>query len=396
MARITVLFLVTALVLAGIPTAATAQSDDVVTMTVSVVDRSGDPVGSATIEATWDGGEGTGTTRANGKALIDVPRGETVDFEVQNADYIRNTPYTVQSASEREVGITVAERGKAVINVTNPRGEEVEDAIVRLWHNGKNVVNARTGSDGIHQTQDIEHGEYTLVTFKGGYVKNRTTITVDGVVGEHRTISQSSVPVTLTVTDDNEHFETPEPVENAQITVEGVGSVNTLSNGEYTMSLPVNDEYDVTVTKDGYDEVTPSIDIDEEPTSLDVSIQRIPAISINPGSQRIVIGENASIEVTNEYGTPVEGATVSFDGSTVGETDENGELEFPIDSEGEHTIRAEWEDLSTSQTIEGVQAAEKNGNGTAEESGGDGPGFTPVVGVVAVLLAAGLLRRRRH
>src|SRR6056297_2767606 len=172
MTRTTALLLTVVVLLSGVPMTATAQTTQDVTLTISVVDRDGDPVAEAGVEATWDGGNATETTRSNGQALIDVPSGANVEIDVTSDEYIRNTDYDIESASAGDVEITVAEKGSATVEVTNEQGTPVQGAWVRLWQDGTRVVNERTDENGVHETDAIEQGEYHLFVFKEGYLRN--------------------------------------------------------------------------------------------------------------------------------------------------------------------------------------------------------------------------------
>jgi PGF-CTERM protein len=285
--------------------------------------------------------------------------------------------------------------------VRDTQGDPVSNAIVRLWQDGQPIVNTRTDADGVLESPVVERGEYRLVAFKEGYLRNSSTLQVDGDVSRTVNIESDSVTVTFDVTDD--HFSPPEPVQGAQIEIEDIGTIQTLNSGEATASVPVNSNLDVTVSKANYTEVTETLRTGEEDMMLNVTIQRTPSISVDPANDRVVIGESTSVTITNEYGNPVEGASVSLDGSSVGETDANGQLSVTIESEGEHTVSAQADGLQAETVIQGVRAATSTAAPTAtatatdtqapETTSGDGPGFTAVLALVALLVVAGRLRR---
>jgi PGF-CTERM protein len=389
----------------GAPGAATltAQSEAQVTLTVTVVDQSGNPLDGADLSATWNGGGPVNaTTAANGKAFLDVPEGADVTIRVDRSFYVRNRPYVVENATAGEVTIEMAQRGQATVVVRDSDGR-VSDAIVRMFQDGRPVINARTGEDGTFTTPDIEHDEYTLITFREGYLRNRTTVTVDGNVRQSMTIEQSTVLATFRVRDD--HFDPAESLTGANVSVPGVADVTTQSSGRVTVSVPVNDRYEVGITKPGYERVTRELDVGESAVSLNATIRRIPAINVTTDNRRVVVGEPVRVTVTDEYDDPVPNASVSLDGSTVGETNANGVLSVPIESAGNHTIGASSGDLSTSATVEGVEPAPEETPTatptptpvptTTEPSGALGPGFGPIAAILALLAVALLARRRR-
>ena len=398
MQRTTVLCVVVLMAVSAVPLPAAAQSEQV-TLTVTVVDGQGQPLSGAEFNASWDGGNVVETTRANGQALIDAPRGADVALDVESSNYIRNEPYVVESAENEQVEVEVALKGSATVTVFDQSGDRVNNAVVRLWQDGRPIVNSRADENGELQTPTIEQGEYRLVVFREGYYRNRTTLEVDGQVSQTMTIESGSATVTFDVSDD--HFNPARSVQGASIEVAGIGTVQTLQNGEATIQVPVNDVYDVTISKANYSEVTRPVDVEEGPKTVDITVNREPAISISPSNDRVVTGESVEVRITNEYDTPVSNASVSLDGEQVGQTNAEGRLSFVVESQGEHTIRATHQGNSAEYTIEGVTAAttraQQNDTTTEGDDGGSstfGPGFGPVAAVLALLSLALLARRR--
>jgi len=381
-----------------------AQSSDSVTLTVTVVDEAGSPLSDAALSATWDGGGPVNrTTAGNGKAFVDVTEGADVTIRVDHPRYVRNQPYVVENASEGDVTIEVARAGRATVTVEGAE-EPLDNAIVRMFHDGQPVINERTAADGTFTTPEIEQGNYTLVTFKEGYLRNRTTLTVDGEVSETMAIRQESVLVTFTVSDD--HFDPPQAVTNANVTVPGVADVTTQGTGTVSVSMPVNDAYEVTVTKPGYDSVTERLRVRESETALNATIQRTPAITLRADNDRVVVGEPVRVTVADEYGNPVPNASISRAGTTIGETDVDGVRSVPVESAGNVSISAEADGRTAEITVEGVgSGGASTATATATTSptatdtptgtaSGLGPGLG-AAGALAALLVVGLLARRR-
>lgn len=407
MNRTTTLLLVAVVLLSVAPGAAGAETaqNDLVTLTVTVENEADQPVGGAELTASWDGGNRTATTAANGQALIDVPRGSDVEIDVQSDEYVRNTPYEVDDASQEAVTVVVAEKGTARIEVRDANGLPVNKAIVQLFHGGETVVNARANASGVFQTGIIEQGQYTLRAFKSGYYTNGTTFDVTGDVSVATRIRTGSVLATFDVRDD--HFDPAEPVEGATVSIPKIPTTaTTLTDGEATASVPVNSNLPVSITKEGYETVNETLRVNERDTSLDATIQRTPAVEMSVSDAQVLVNNSVRVTLTNEYDTPLEGVTVTVDGESMGETDANGDLTFRLRTAGEHTIRAESDGLSDSATVEAITPGgeETDGSPTETESGGGdaesttssgiGPGFTPVAAVVAALIAALVLRRR--
>ncbi|MFB6164570.1 MAG: carboxypeptidase-like regulatory domain-containing protein [Haloarculaceae archaeon] len=406
MSRTSTLFLIAVVVLVTLPAGAAAMAPDEaaassgspVTLTVSVVDRGGDPVGGAEVTATWDGDEKTATTAANGKVFVDVPAGADVTLTVKSDQYVRNFPVTVSDASQRDVRITVAEKGSARIRVTDAAGDPVGNAEVRLLRGGASPARGTTNANGVFESGTVEQGEYAVRVVKQGYYANRTSLSVTGDVSKTVAVSRGSVTVQFTVSDD--HFDSPRAVENASVRVAGVGTVQTLSDGGNTMSVPVNGVYEVSITKGNYTEATPKLWVNEHKTTLSVVINRTPRVSVEAASNRVVVGEPDQVTVTDEYGAPVANASVTFDGEHVGETDADGQLSFTVEGAGAHEVAATKGSLSATTTIHGFDpnatttAAGTEGTGTTDSTGA-GPGFTALAALAGALVALGALGARR-
>lgn len=208
---------------------------------------------------------------------------------------------------------------------------------------------------------------------------NTTDITVGG--GENSKtiqIRRDSVKVEFSVTD--ETFEPPRPVENATVNIQTGGTLPTLNDGLATTSVAVNREYCVTVTKEGYDSVSETVRVRNQPTRVDFSIRRTDNLSDTAANDRIVGGESTRITVTDEYGERVAGAAVTVGGSEAGQTDERGQRRVQIDAAGDATIDVSDGDLSTSTTVEGfdpdatpIETPTETATST-ETPGGNGPG----------------------
>ena len=133
--------------LAAVPTAVSAQEDQV-TISATVVDQDGRSVGGGIdVTAQWDGGSANGTTASSGQVLLDVPRGANVSIQIDDDRYVRNSPYIVEDATAESVDVPVATSATADITVRNTNNETVEGARVYLYRGATIVTNQRTGAD---------------------------------------------------------------------------------------------------------------------------------------------------------------------------------------------------------------------------------------------------------
>ncbi|WP_195156638.1 carboxypeptidase regulatory-like domain-containing protein [Haloarcula sp. CBA1127] len=402
-----VLTIVLLTLLGGVSGTAVAQSQ--VTLTVTVVDQDGDPLSGIDISATWDdGADGPSneTTRANGQALIDVPEGATVALQIHDDEYVRNVPYVVSDAEAESIEVAVSESATATVNAVTVNGQPAENARIRLYRDGNYVVDRNAGSDGTVTTQPVEEGEYSVIVTKPGFYRNLTTVPVSGETTTTVRISEGSVLLRASVVD--EHFNDSRPIRDATVRVESDsgfdGTVPTLSDGTASVSVPVNDRYDVTVTKDGYETVERRVRVAEDETSIDVDIRRTPEITLSPDNRQVVVDANVRLTVTDEYDEPVANATVTRNGTEVGQTDADGEITAPVPTAGNVTFTATAGDLTTTTNVTAFRPGEETTTGGAaqtpestatETTDGSGPGFTVAL-TMAALLAVAVLAHRRH
>lgn len=392
------------IVAAGAPAAIGPAAAQDVTLTVTVQDPGGQTIPNADLTASWDGGQTTETTRSNGQALIDVPEGADVEITVSHPDFVRNHPVTVNAASSRDVTAEVALSSQAEITVQDSNGG-VADAKVRLLQNSRIAGSKMTAADGKTTIEPVERGDYTLRVTKPGYYDYSRSITVDGETKKTVPISTGSVKATFAVSDD--HFDPPKKLENAKVELTQLGTtLTTLSDGNADTSVPVNRNYNVKVSKSGYNSVTQTVRVRESDKSVEINAERTNKLHVSAANKQVVVDESTRITVTDEYGDPVEGATVRRGGSDVGQTNADGEFDVAIAQSGNVDVEVAQDGESASVAVEGIttgadatptaeETDEPEDTDEPEETGGDsGPGFGLVAAVMAIAALAGVARRR--
>lgn len=406
------LLVVSLMIVGGIAVLGTASAQEETTITVSVSDEDGNPIQGATVTAEWDDtdeideGEDSGETRSNGNVLLDVPSNAAaadVEISAEHPDYVQNIPVSVDNTSE-VVAVEMREPGSVSIRVVDTNDNPVNNVRLRLRHTSNAIVDViTTGPDGIAEKSEIEQRSYIVDTRRPGYLDNRTRFELDEASINHRVrIEQRNVEIEFTVTDNY----LDAPLEGATISINDNPAGTTTSDGTQISRRGVNDNYDITVSKDGYNAVSRQVRVGEEPTSFEVSIRRTPEINIGQLQTAVVTGQQTQIRVTNAYDDPVSGATVLLNGNSVATTNEEGVAMFEVTEAGENSLVVESGTLEESATIEGID--ESSGDDTENEtmdddSGEDGDGGADSVGpgfgaLVAVLAIAGLtvaLSRRR-
>ncbi|PSP99067.1 carboxypeptidase regulatory-like domain-containing protein [Halobacteriales archaeon QS_5_70_17] len=388
---------------------ALAAGDETVTLTVSVVDGDGDPVPDAELTARWEGGEATERTRSNGQALIDVPAGSDVRIAVAHDDYVRNEPYRLTDAAGGDVTVEVAPKGSAVVQVTDG-DRPLADARVTVSRDGDAVAEGTTGDNGAFTTGTIEQGSYELHVVKPGYYAIDRTLSVSGDVLRTASIERGTATVRVRVVDD--HFDPPRRL-GGTVRIGSLATLNTSEDGGAAVGVPVNSEFEVRVSKDGYRSTTERLAVGEADRSVTYDVRRTPALTATPANSRVVVDETVRVEVTDEYGEPVAGAAILLDGQKAATTDERGVARVGIDAAGEHELVARHDGVSADPAVvEGVRpGADTDADATAtptatpdptptaeSTTGAAGPGFTGPLAVLAVAVAlagaAGLRGRR--
>lgn len=400
-------------------TAAITQEQQFVEAEVIVEDRSGNRLSDIEVVAEWGEGQtSSDTTTSGGRVLLDVPADAEVEFTVNDSDdeFVRNhQPVSVGSDDiEEPITIQMAPRGGVTFSVVDTNSEPVQNVRLQLTHEGdsRTVDIVSTDGDGTATFSGIEQRTYDVNVFRPGYNRTEQTLELTGQQqSEEIEIESHRVNVDFTVLDD--HFEDPRPLEGATVDIEGVGTpIPTDENGETQARIPVNDQYDITVVLDGYQERTTTLTVRQGSTELELPTQRTPEISINQLQNAIVVGQPTQVTITNAYEEPVEDAMVSLNGETVGETDAQGQTVFNITQAGDNTIEASYDGLEASTTLRGVDPdaaseddpADENETDDSDDSSSEtdessddaiGPGFGIVAALGAVVGLALIAARRR-
>jgi len=387
---------------------------DLVTVTIRVRTPDGDPIGGADVTVEYEAGSNQTQTFSNGNALVDVPRGADLRISVTHSDYVLNFPERVANVEDEEAVEIVMRRGSLVIaNVENENGP-VEGAEVTMWRPGssRNVAQGTTDADGRFRSPELEQGEYVVRVRKDGYYEETKRVEAVGRIETTVEIEEGSASVSVTVRDD--HFDSPQAVSDATVSVlyrgDSIIQAQTGESGTREISLGVNSQYTLRVTKDGYTTDEETIVLGESGQSLSFTIQREPSLSVETLNNRVIAGETVLVRVQNAYGEAVEGATVRRNGSVVGETDGSGELQVEVPEEGTYEITADANGVSDSVLVEGVAPSEATTTTTTttptttttttttETTTTEAPlpGFTALVAGLAVLAGIAILAVRRR
>jgi|AntRauTorcE11898_2_1112593.scaffolds.fasta_scaffold02680_4 hypothetical protein len=404
----------------------TDSTGTAVTITVSVVDADGNPVGGANVSVTYDGTMQTTETFSNGKAFFDVPDGADVTVDVSADDLALNRPKTLSNVdSETTVNVTMYPAATAVVTVLTPTDQPIEGANVRLRKDGAVLTSAsgETAANGTFVAENVEKGNYTVKVTADGYYSTTQSFVVANRAEKTVTVEPGTVTVNFQTVDG--HFDDDRPL-NANVELydgnQFVSNISTGESGQRRVSLDVNTNYRVVVKKSGYERETGVVSVGESDSSVTYAMERTPSLSVEAANSQVVTGQTVRVSVTDEYDEAVPNASVRVDGETVASTDANGEALVQVESTGTVDIVATVDDLEASTTVEGVAPSTDPGTTTSDATTtamttdapttgtttdaattppDDGPGGlpTPGFGSVAALAAVALsvlaLARRR-
>jgi hypothetical protein len=294
----------------------------------------------------------------------------------------------------------VTQSGGSISLTVTDGDDPVAGADVTVSRNGEAVLSGETGAEGQLNTGPLEDGSYTVTVTEPGYHERAVSVTVDGAeVRRTLALDPGSVDLSIQAADGR----TNEPLADVLVEVEGVGSVRTAGDGTQTVRVPVNSQLSVSVSKPKYETASATVVVDESPESVTLETTRSAGLSLSLARTELAAGETVEATVTDAYGDPVAGASVLVDGEAVAETGGDGTASVPVETAGEHTVRARaGGTLSEQVTVVAEQSAgagtatasstEKgtaNGTATETEDSGTVEDLTPTQTPVPTATAAG-------
>ena len=292
------------------------------TLTFSVTDENSDPIEGATIEVN----QTTLSTNAAGEVSIDLVNGD-YPYSVTHPDYDIITGIASIAGTDQTELITLPYVTYTItFIVKDENNDPVEDANVSI--DGNNLITDQAGEVSIDLSDDI----YPYTVSKEGYEDNTGDLTVSGqALTEEVELVEVKYTLYFDVTDSND-----DPVEDAIVNVNAT-AINTDANGDASIEL-VNESYDYTVTKDGYDQVFGSVTISGADLTENVSLS--------------LTNYLLTFIITSPDANGIEGATVSVNGNDLA-TDSNGVAAIELtNGEYDYSVSKEgFEDTTSTLTI---------------------------------------------
>jgi hypothetical protein len=298
--------------------------------------------------------------RAFGRVPVQVPNIlSSSDYLALGEDDVTLT--TIGRNDESIGGIFVGLNGRG-INVADTNGTTGTDGTIEF-----SVITTATGKVDIHVGE-----EGRIITKKLTVTNRRLDVTVDPLQvneGEDFTVEVMEEGTTTAV-------------EGAMISIQGIGTGTTDSDGKAIFTAPQvtvgdYDMYTIKVTAAGYR---------EEPDTITIKVKNVPALTLALPDKPPEGGKTFDVTVANkDTGFPIIGATVTFNGETY--TTKSGgvaTLTAPTIEEDEATY-----DITASfGSFQSVTVTITVKKGT--------PGFELLTLIIALGVAFILLRRRRH
>ena len=268
------------------------------------------------------------------------------------------------AAAPHDAAPALTQSGGSISLTVSDGDDPVTGATVTVSRKGERVLSGETSADGRLDTGPLDAGSYTVTVREPGYYERAVSVTVEGSeVQRTVTLDPGSVELSVQAVDGRES----EPLADALVEVERVGSVRTAGDGTQTVRVPVNSQLSVSVSKEGYEPASATVVIEEAAESVTLSTTRRPDISLSVARQELDAGETVEATVTDAYGDPVAGAAVLVDGEVVAETNGDGTASVPIETAGEHAVRARaGSTLSDQQTVVASQSADPTPTATAD------------------------------
>jgi PGF-CTERM protein len=383
---------VAALPLAG---PAVAQSDG--GFSVVVTDDTGQRLADATVNASWGGERDSKITTSNGTVVFDVPRGETVFLTVTHPEFASDEQRAVSDTSD-PTRIEFRTTGRLVVTA-NAGGQRLENARVTLTDEETNetVLTGRTDDDGRFTSETIEQGVYNVTVSRTGYFAVEERVAVYGRTTVNTQHQRGSIELRVRVVDP--YFSPADPVATANVRYDGYDGDTTTGNGVVRLLAPLNSRDSLIVEKDGYRTVERTVSVDESPREVTVNLSRTPTLNASLSASSVEADESVTLTVRNAYDDPVTGATVTLDGEQVATT-ENGTADFSVPA-GDHEVVVATDETETTlpvtgettetptATVRSEPTPTPSATPDAPATETTGPGFGPVVALVALLVLAG-------
>jgi hypothetical protein len=312
--------------------------------TFLVFDLDPTPVQIQGAQVTVDG-VGLGTTDVNGMLVFPDLTNGTYDYTITTSGYDERTGSFLVNGDDIDIEINYTEYTVTFTIADNDSWESIEGATISILGHGETTSNlaGMATFDGMYS--DTYYYVITAIGYEDytdNFTINTNDIDVDVLMTPE---SISYYDANFTILDDN----TSLAIENASISIDGVGTETSDVSGQASFIDLVDGTYNYTITADGY-----------ELYSSDFTINAgDEAINVNLTPETLLYNANFTVTDLNTSDA-IENASISIDGIGTETSDASGQATFNDLEDGtyNYTITAdEYELYSSDFTINGGDEA---------------------------------------
>ena len=211
------------------------------------------------------------------------------------------------------------------------------------------ITTALTDAAGMYAIEDVPLGSYQVVASKEGYQTSSLTVSVLSETTAVADFSLNQVIVPGTITGSVTDAQDGSPIEGATVS-DGTRMATTDTSGKYTIVDVPPGSYEVTAGKEGYENVSSTVDVLSGTTVVaDFSLNQV-----------VVAGSVTGTVTDTEDGSAIPGVMVS-DGSRTAATDASGKYTLADVPPGSYEVTASkegYESITSSVTVASAATSE--------------------------------------
>lgn len=189
---------------------------------------------------------------------------------------------------EKDDELISAGTGTVTGVVTDGDGQPVPDVTVTISGVNEEDITATTGNDGSYTVENVSIKTHAVKFSKEGWLTISVTVTAkdfneNNVAEANASMINASASITGIVRDARNN---DEPLEGVTVTTGITGTVTTGADGIFTIKNLIEDDYTVTFTKEGYNEIVRNI-------TPDNFVDGVVTLEIRMGSDELLRGLTA-------------------------------------------------------------------------------------------------------
>lgn len=261
------------ILLIGTITVVGCNDQNLVKQTIKVETEAQESIADAHVKLIHKG-QKVGEDKTNEKGILtqeELPSGE-YKIQVSKKGYQDTNVSLVLEQDMAPTTITLSEEKKTVtatVKVKDQAGNLL-DSQLKFIDNEQEVTKESSQSAGVFKIKELSPGDYQVKVSKEGYntVTKELTIEQDDlfIINLEEKISQGDLIIDVT---DNNHNQLP-----AKVTLKQNGKIKKQKDGSEVEFLDlVTGEYEITISRPGYEDWTKKIKFNQEKSNLDVVME---------------------------------------------------------------------------------------------------------------------------